>query len=162
MMVEENENLAFSFPREGFNLFIDAMCIPKGCQNKAAAEAYINFLCDPEICAQNLEYLGYSAPSQAARTQMDPEVANDPVAYPSEDILALGQSFSHLPAVVSQELDSLFLEVKTGNLRLSVDAGDGGMHPLVYVCVGVVLGVLGSFLFFTSPKRKWNRRRSRK
>lgn len=46
---QENPDLAFYFPKEGFNLFIDAACIPKGCQNKAAAEAYNNFLCDPEI-----------------------------------------------------------------------------------------------------------------
>ncbi|MFQ8765859.1 MAG: ABC transporter substrate-binding protein [Oscillospiraceae bacterium] len=36
-MVEENPDLAFSFPEEGFNIFIDAMCIPKGCQNKEGA-----------------------------------------------------------------------------------------------------------------------------
>lgn len=48
-MVEENPDLAFSFPEEGFNIFIDAMCIPKGCQNKEGAEAFINFLC-PSGC----------------------------------------------------------------------------------------------------------------
>ena len=61
LMAEENEDLEFYFPEEGFNFFIDAMCIPKSCTNKAGAEAYINFLCDPEVCGENLEYLGYSA-----------------------------------------------------------------------------------------------------
>ena len=37
-MVEENPDLGFSHPKEGFNIFIDAMCIAKGCQNKAGAE----------------------------------------------------------------------------------------------------------------------------
>ena len=46
-MVAENPDLAFSFPEDGFNIFIDAMCIPKGCQNKEGAEAFINFLCRP-------------------------------------------------------------------------------------------------------------------
>jgi spermidine/putrescine transport system substrate-binding protein len=30
-MAEVNPDLKFYFPKEGFNLFIDAMCIPKGC-----------------------------------------------------------------------------------------------------------------------------------
>ena len=37
-MVEENPALAFNFPEEGFNLFIDAMCIPAGAEHKEEAE----------------------------------------------------------------------------------------------------------------------------
>ena len=65
-MVEENPDLAFSFPEEGFNFFSDAMCIPKGCQNKEGAEAFINFLCRPDVSAANLDYIGYSTPETAA------------------------------------------------------------------------------------------------
>lgn len=113
MMVQENDALAFCYPSEGFNVFIDAMCIPKGAPHKAAAEAYINFLCSPEISGQNLEYLGYSAPSSAARAFMDPDVAQNEVAYPSEETLARGQSFLPLSDDATQLLDSLWLEVKT-------------------------------------------------
>ena len=44
-MVEENPDLAFYRPEhQGFNMFIDAMCIPTCCQEKEAAELFINFL----------------------------------------------------------------------------------------------------------------------
>jgi spermidine/putrescine transport system substrate-binding protein len=112
-MVSENENLAFCFPEEGFNIFIDAMCIPKGCQNKAAAEAYINFLCDPEISGQNLEYIGYSTPISAAKEYMDPEVADNEIAYPDAETLARGESFLYLSTDTNQLMDSLWLDVKT-------------------------------------------------
>lgn len=47
-MVEENPDLAFYRPTaQGYNMFIDAMCIPTCCQEKEAAEAFINFLCSP-------------------------------------------------------------------------------------------------------------------
>ncbi len=151
MMVEENPDLAFSFPKEGFNLFIDAMCIPKGCQNKEAAEAYINFLCDPEICAQNLEYLGYSAPSTAAREYMDPESASNPIAYPSEDVLALGESFNYLPTEVNQEMDSLWLEVKTGSL--SPESG-GSQNMALYIAIGAVVVLVVVFLLIRSNQKK--------
>ena len=74
-MVEENPDLAFSFPEEGFNIFIDAMCIPKGCQNKEGAEAFINFLCRPDVSAANLDYIGYSTPETAAKEYMDEELS---------------------------------------------------------------------------------------
>ena len=112
-MVEENPALEFYFPEEGFNIFIDAMCIPKGAANQEGAEAFINFLCSPEICGQNLEYLGYSSPLSAAKDYMDPELAANPIAYPSDEILAKGESFSALPTETSQLMDSLWLSVKT-------------------------------------------------
>ena len=62
MMAEENEDLRFCFPEEGFNFFIDALCIPTCATNKEGAEAYINFLCSPEVNSENLDYLGYSTP----------------------------------------------------------------------------------------------------
>jgi len=112
-MVEENPDLGFYFPEEGFNMFIDAACIPKGCTNKEGAEAFINFLCKPEICGQNLEYLGYSAPISAAKEHMDPEVAESEIAYPSAETLQGGSSFNALPIETSQLMDSLWLSVKT-------------------------------------------------
>ena len=92
LMVQENPDLGFYFPKEGFNLFIDAACIPKGCQNKAAAEAYINFLCDPEISGENLDYLGYSTPISEAKQYMDPDTAASEIAYPTQETLKNGRA----------------------------------------------------------------------
>ena len=47
-MYENNPDLAFAYPTEGTNIFIDSICIPSSCENKAAAELYINFLLIPE------------------------------------------------------------------------------------------------------------------
>ena len=120
MMAADNPDLKFFFPKEGFNLFIDSMCIPTCSTNKSAAEAYINFLCSPEISGQNLEYLGYSAPSSAAKEYMDEEVASNEIAYPSEEILAGGTAFINLSTETNHLMDSLWLEAKTeGNIELT-------------------------------------------
>ena len=114
-MVEENPDLAFYRPTaQGYNMFIDAMCIPTCCQEKEAAEAFINFLCSPEISSANMEFLGYSVPSTAAKELMDPEVANSDVAYPDADTLATGTSFNFLPEETSRYMESLFMEVRNG------------------------------------------------
>ncbi len=113
LMAEENPNLGFYFPEEGFNFFIDAICIPKDCENKAGAEAYINFLCDPEVSGENLDYLGYSTPISQAKQYMNPDITASEIAYPSAETLAQGESFLFLSKSATKLMDSLWLEVKT-------------------------------------------------
>ena len=136
MMSDVNEDLKFYFPSEGYNLFIDAMCIPKSSQNKAAAEAYINFLCSPEICGQNLEYLGYSVPETAAKDYMDPAVTGSEIAYPDANTLARGRSFLYLPAEANQLMDSLWLGVKT----------EGGVEWTPIIGIGVFVLAVAVYL----------------
>lgn len=112
-MVEENPDLGFSHPKEGYNIFIDAMCIPKGCKNKAGAEAFINFLCDPEISAANLDYIGYSTPESAAKEYLDEAVTSSPVAYPDAETLSRSESFAELGIEATQTMNDLWLSVKT-------------------------------------------------
>ena len=115
VMMESNEDLAFYLPEEqGFNLFIDAMCIPTCAKEKEAAELFINFLCDPEIAAANMDWVGYGTPLSAAKEYMDPETVNDPVAYPSDELLVNGSSYAYLPEEISRYMESLFMEVRNG------------------------------------------------
>ena len=150
MMQEENEDLAFCYPEEGFNLFVDAMCIPKSCQNKEAAEAYINFLCRPDVCGENLEYLGYSVPIDGATDYMDPEAVSNPIAYPDEETLARGVAFLNLPAETSQLMDSLWLKVKT----------TGGSKTLVIGIVGLVVVIAVCAFFIIRKNKKKAKRKS--
>ena len=137
LMKEENPDLEFYFPKEGFNLFIDACCIPKGCQNKAGAEAYINFLCQPEISGENLDYLGYSTPISKAKEYMDPDTTASEIAYPSEEILQNGQAFMNLSVEGNHEMDALWLQVKTQG---GVDSyAIWSMIALVILLVGYLL-----------------------
>ena len=112
-MMGENENLAFYLPEDqGFNLFIDAMCIPACAQEKEAAELFINFLCDPEIAGANMDWICYSTPISAAKEFMDQETVSDPVSYPADEVLANGTSYAYLPEDISRYVESLFMEVR--------------------------------------------------
>ena len=113
VMMEENENLAFYLPEDqGFNLFIDAMCIPSCAKEKEAAELFINFLCDPEIAGANMDWICYSTPLSAAKDYMDPETVSDPVSYPSDEVLSNGSSYAYLPEDISRFVESLFMDVR--------------------------------------------------
>jgi len=112
-MMDSNENLEFYLPQDqGFNLFIDAMCIPTCCQEKDAAELFINFLCEPEISGANMDYIYYGSPISEARNYMDPELAESPVAYPDEEILANGTSYAFLPEDISRYVEGLFMKIR--------------------------------------------------
>ena len=112
-MMDENENLAFYLPEnQGFNLFIDAMCIPTCAKEKEAAELFINFLCDPEIAGANMDWICYSTPISAAKEYMDPDAVASPVSYPGDEILANGSSYAFLPEEISRYVESLFMQVR--------------------------------------------------
>ncbi|MBP5166101.1 MAG: spermidine/putrescine ABC transporter substrate-binding protein [Oscillospiraceae bacterium] len=148
LMNAENENLAFYYPTEGFNVFIDAMCIPATSDNKEAAEAYINFLCDPAICGENLSYLGYSVPSTEAREYLDEDVGISEVAYPSDETLARSQSFLNLSAETTKLMDSLWLGVKTS----------GGSNSPIYI-IGIAVVAVLAIVIFIYRNNKLKKRR---
>ena len=63
----ENENLEYVIPKEGSNLWIDSWVIPKNAANKENAEAFINFLCRPDIALMNFDYITYSNAQQGGQ-----------------------------------------------------------------------------------------------
>ena len=115
LMMEENENLAFYLPEhQGFNLFVDAMCIPKCAQQKEAAERFINFLAEPEISGENMNYICYASPISEAKNYMDEYLAQSEVVYPDASVLERGTSYMFLPAEISRLVERLFMKVRNG------------------------------------------------
>ncbi len=114
LMMESNPNLAFYRPsHQGFNLFTDAMCIPKCCQEKEAAELFINFLTDPEISGANMDYICYGSPISEARNYMAEYIANSDVVYPSAELLTPGTAYKALPDAVTRQVESMFLKIRS-------------------------------------------------
>ena len=145
ILVEHNENIRYVVPEEGTNYFVDAMCIPVTSSHKAEAEAYINFLCDPEIAGANMDYVGYSTPETAAKEYMDPEMVESPIYYPDQETLARTQVFVNLPEETSKLIDKLWAEAKMG--------GPGESAVLVAIILGF-LAVYIAILVYKRRKRK--------
>lgn len=147
-LVDSNPEIGFAIPtKNGTNFFVDAMCIPSTSQNKAAAEAYINFLCNPEIAAANVSYIGYSTPESAAKALLPEEVQNNPIYYPPKEILQQSETFATLPEDTNLLLDTLWAEVKMG--------GPGQTATLIAILCGFLLLYIGVVLY-KRHKRKWD------
>ena len=114
VLVENNENVEFTIPKEGTNYFVDAMCIPKGAEHKKEAEMYINFMCSPEISGANMDYVGYATPISAAKEYLSGDVVNNPIFYPDADTLSRTEAFGALSPEISAQVDTLWAEVKMG------------------------------------------------
>jgi len=108
-MAEENENLAFCLPKEGFNRFVDSMCILKDSTNTDAAHKFIDFILREDVQFENVDYIGYSSPFKA---ELIPEDYVDEVSYPDKKTLERSFMFENLPTNVLQNIDSLWIEVR--------------------------------------------------
>lgn len=114
-MMEDNPSLAFAVPREGTNVFYDAMCIPKGAKNKEAAELYINFMCETLTALKNIEYIKYSTPHTEAFEYLDEETKNS-ISYPPDEVVENGEVFFALSDSTTKLYDTLWTDImSTGN-----------------------------------------------
>ena len=111
--ISGNPNLKYAIPQEGSNRWVDSMTIPKGAPNKAGAEAFINFLCDPENAKINVEYIEYSTPNYGAYELLDDDVKNNPVAYPPEYVLDKCSIFTDLDKKSLKLYEEAFMDVLT-------------------------------------------------
>ena len=96
-MQRENPNLEYVVPKEGSNVWIDSWVIPSNTENKEGAEAWINFMCEPEIALMNFEYITYSTPNEKARALIeDDEIRNSEIAFPDEFVLERCSVYNYL------------------------------------------------------------------
>ncbi len=108
----ENPDLAFYVPKEGTNLFVDAMCIPKNAKNVSGAEKFINFMCSTEAAMANWEYVGYSSPQTEVYNELDEEITSDPLYFP--DITQYPtEAYTNLPTEINQFYNDFWVDILT-------------------------------------------------
>ena len=132
-MIADNPDLAFVHPEEGVNFFVDSMCIPANSKNKAAAELFINYMCEPSVGYANCEYIGYSTPITAVWEQLDDDLKYSEIAYPGEDVMSKAEAFTTLPDEVNAALDSQWSEMK------SYEEGGSGWMVVVLLALALLI-----------------------
>lgn len=110
----ENPDLEYVIPKEGSNVWIDSWVVPKNAKNKENAEAFINFLCRPDIAKMNFDYITYSTPNEAARDLIEDEaIRNSKVAFPDAKDLENCETFKFLGDKNDALYNELWREVKS-------------------------------------------------
>lgn len=84
----EDASIQFVMPEEGCMLWSTSMEIPVGAPNPAAAEAWINYVYDPEVQADIAQYVNYVTPVAGVKeilAERDPELARNQLIFPSKE-----------------------------------------------------------------------------
>ena len=143
----EGVNLQFGLlTQHSSNKFVDALCVPKGCQNKVAAMRYINFLCSYKAGVANANYTGYTSPLSTVaenKGELYYHYSCDPGVYPSESILASYEEYLYLGTATQAIMDNYWKELKKS---------EGGL--LMYIALGAVLALAAGILIFRKGKQK--------
>ncbi len=107
-------NVGYSIPVEGAPQWFDMLAIPADAKHPENAYAFINYLLEPQVAANNTNYIQYANPVASATPLVDEAIRNDPTIYPPDAVKA--KLFTY--AVNSPETDKLYTrlwtEIKTG------------------------------------------------
>ncbi len=144
-MKEVNDDLAFVYPEEGVNIFIDSVCIPTCAQNYDAALMYMNFLMEPEVALSNALYIGYATPN-AAVLELDEyaEMLEIEELYPAEGDEPDVEYFENLPQETLDVLSTLWSDIKVS----------GSDMTSIYIGFGVVIIAAAGFMIFRNVQKK--------
>ncbi len=140
-MMERNENLAFAYPKEGVNQFIDSVCIPKGTTNKDAAEAFINFLCETDIAVANCEFISYFTP----QTEAMEIVGVDERIQPTEEALENSETFVMLGDEANSHMEDLWLQIRSTSMFDS---------PVYLLALILLLALIIFIILYVARKKK--------
>ena len=145
-IISENPKLEYVVPEEGSNKWFDAMVIPKDAPNKEGAEAFINFLTDPENSLQNVDYIQYYTPNWKTYEMLDDEVKE---SYPTDETLDNCEVF--------KDLDRDSLKIYDDEwIRIGSTSTNNSTSPslLGFLGMGLVLGIFILLILYLLKKFK--------
>ncbi len=111
--MDNSANLAFSFPREGFALYADNAAILRESKHLDLAYEFLNYLLRPKVAATIAIEMRTATANAAARALLPASQRNNPVLYPTPEVLARGEWFRALPGPVQRLRDRYWTEIKS-------------------------------------------------
>ena len=150
-MYGDNEDLAFFYPKEGTNIYVDAMCIPTCSQNPELAERYINFMLSEDAAIANAEYICYASPNRLVYENEGyiaamEELHEDAMSILYNDIFNIKTEYYHnLSPEQLERVNELWEELKI----------ESPISTSIIVLAAVIVASLVAFLvFFALRKRR--------
>ncbi len=114
MLQESHPDIEYAVPEEGGNIWIDYIAIMSGSKKKELAAAFLNFLNEPKVAAQNAEFVYYATPNQAAETHLPQEYFDNPVIYPPEAQLSKSEFYKPLSPRAQKLTNSIVARLFVG------------------------------------------------
>jgi putrescine transport system substrate-binding protein len=80
--------IKYVIPKEGTIVWFDTLAIPTDAKHPKNAHAFINYLMDPQVAANNSNFVNYANGNAASLPMVNDEVKNDPGIYPTPEVKA--------------------------------------------------------------------------
>jgi putrescine transport system substrate-binding protein len=106
--------IEYFIPEGGAPAWFDTMAVPKDARNFDEAMAFINYIETPEVHAAITNKLFYPNANKTARNYVVPEVANNPMIYPSPEISRTLYVIEPLPLKSKRIQTRMWAELKSG------------------------------------------------
>lgn len=106
------KDLAFAYPREGFPLYADNMCILRESKHVVLAHKFINYITEPEVAANIATEITGGTANAAAWRLLPEHLRTNSVLYPPPEIAARGEWFRALPPDAQRLRDRYWTEIK--------------------------------------------------
>lgn len=94
----DNPDVQFFAPREGTSVSCDDLVIPKDAKQVELAHAFINFLHDPQVAAENSEFISYLSPNSASYALLPEDMRTNPAVFLPAEIRAKSEVILDLGA----------------------------------------------------------------
>jgi spermidine/putrescine transport system substrate-binding protein len=107
----DNENVQVLLPEEGFMLWSDNMQIPVGAPHAYTAQKFMDFVYQPEIAADIAAWVNYVTPVKGVQdilAKKDPDLAKNPLIFPTDEDLERSYIFRELTAEEDREVTQAF------------------------------------------------------
>lgn len=82
----EAKDTRYVVPAEGTEVWTDNWSIVAGAPHPVAAHAFLNWILQPKVQAQEVEWNYYGSPVKGEEEFLDPAIANDPAVYPPAEV----------------------------------------------------------------------------
>ncbi|MBQ0125656.1 MAG: spermidine/putrescine ABC transporter substrate-binding protein [Clostridiales bacterium] len=140
-MYEDNEDLAFFYPKEGTNVFFDVMCIPSNTKNYDLALEYINFMLSEEAAVANAEYICYASPNRLVKENEEyaeymSEIHPDAMALLYDFDFDSMEPYHDLPDDTRMLMNMLWEELKI----------ESNIGVAIYVICAVIIAVFAGII----------------
>ncbi|WP_460774862.1 ABC transporter substrate-binding protein [Microbacterium sp. GXF7504] len=114
---EVGDKFGFALPDSGGTLWSDNFLIPIGSSQKTNAEKLIDYYYQPEVAAEVAAWVNYITPvagAQEAMAEIDPEMVDNQLIFPSAETLAQAHIFRDLTPEEQQRYNGEFEAVGLG------------------------------------------------
>jgi spermidine/putrescine transport system substrate-binding protein len=108
----DDDDIAYIVPKEGSNIWQDALAIPVGAPHPENAHAFINFMLDAENGKKIADTIQYATPNAAARELMDAAYKENTAIFPPDDVIAKCEPGLYLGEDAERVREEIFTAIK--------------------------------------------------